>query len=149
MLLYFLLALQFVQKIPFQPCQSLAFLFWLPPPDFLHQEMECSYAPRKVSLKVCQLCPIHLSLSTGYRMVWMTNSLKSWNLAFLKFSILILLFVWYASGVWTPQLHGHNSPGRFHSSCHQWVHLCWWATDAVLHLPQMGLSPLSSRFIES
>ena len=59
-------------------------------PDFLHLESESSCALWKVSLKICQLCSAPLSPRAVSQRVQLTNSLKSWNLVFLKF--LNLLF---------------------------------------------------------
>ena len=61
-------------------------------PDLLHLGMEASCAPRKASLNICQLSSALLSMKTVSHGVLLTHSLKSWKLAFLKFSILILHF---------------------------------------------------------
>ena len=62
-------------------------------PDFLHQEMENSCALKKASLKACQICSTPLSLRTDSQEVLWTKLLKSWHLAFLKLSFLILLSI--------------------------------------------------------
>ncbi|KAK4828851.1 hypothetical protein QYF61_000908, partial [Mycteria americana] len=54
-------------------------------PDFLHLGTESSCALWKASLKTCQLCSPPLSLRTISQGVLLTNSLKSWKFAFLKF----------------------------------------------------------------
>ena len=61
-------------------------------PDFLHQGMESSCALRNAPLEVCQLWSTPLSLRTDSQEALLINSLKRWNLAFLKLSILILFF---------------------------------------------------------
>lgn len=61
-------------------------------PDFLHLGMESSCTLKKASINICQLCSAPLPIRTISQGVLLTNSLKSWNLDFPKFSILILLF---------------------------------------------------------
>ncbi|XP_042685243.1 ras GTPase-activating protein 1-like isoform X1 [Centrocercus urophasianus] len=72
--------------------------------------MESSCALKKAALKICQLCSAPLPMRTVYQGVLLTNSLKSWKLAFLKFSFLILLFTCFMSLqrmnstiAWSPQ----------------------------------------------
>ncbi|KAK4814468.1 hypothetical protein QYF61_018986 [Mycteria americana] len=60
-------------------------------PDFLHLGTESSCALWKASLKICQLCSAPLSLRTVSQGVLLTNSLKTWKFAFLKFRILTML----------------------------------------------------------
>ena len=62
-------------------------------PDFPHLDLESSCALRKASLKICQLCSTPLSWRTDSQGVLLTNSLKSWKMAFLKLSFPILLSV--------------------------------------------------------
>lgn len=64
-------------------------------PDFLHLKMENSCALRKASLKICHIQS--LPLRTLSQVVSLTNTMKSWNYAFLKFRILILHFVLHTS----------------------------------------------------
>ncbi|KAK4822109.1 hypothetical protein QYF61_010037 [Mycteria americana] len=54
-------------------------------PDFLHLGIESSCTLWKASLKICQLCSAPLSLRAVSQGVLLTNSLKSWKFAFLKF----------------------------------------------------------------
>ncbi|KAK4815525.1 hypothetical protein QYF61_003217 [Mycteria americana] len=54
--------------------------------------IESSCALWKASLKICQLCSAPLSLRAVSQGVLLTNSLNSWNFAFLKFRVLTLLF---------------------------------------------------------
>ncbi|KAK4831174.1 LOW QUALITY PROTEIN: hypothetical protein QYF61_015644 [Mycteria americana] len=54
-------------------------------PDFLHLGTESSCPLWKASLRICQLCSVPLSLRTISQGVLLTNSLKSWKFAFLKF----------------------------------------------------------------
>ncbi|KAK4810863.1 hypothetical protein QYF61_008835 [Mycteria americana] len=61
-------------------------------PDFLHLGIKSSCALWKASLKICQLCSTPLSLRTVSQGVPLTNSLKSWKFAFLKFRVLTILF---------------------------------------------------------
>ncbi|KAK4829553.1 hypothetical protein QYF61_005222 [Mycteria americana] len=58
-------------------------------PDFLHLGTESSCTLWKASLKLCQLCSAPLSLRTVSQGV-LLNSLKTWNFAFLKFSVLTI-----------------------------------------------------------
>ncbi|KAK4818676.1 hypothetical protein QYF61_017421 [Mycteria americana] len=60
-------------------------------PDFLHLGTESSCALWKASLKICQLCSAPLSLRAVSQGVLLTNSLKSWKFAFLKFRVLTIL----------------------------------------------------------
>ncbi|KAK4830334.1 LOW QUALITY PROTEIN: hypothetical protein QYF61_010098 [Mycteria americana] len=60
-------------------------------PDFLHLGTESSCTLWKASLKICQLCSASLSVRTISQGVLLTNSLKSWNFAFLKFRVLTVL----------------------------------------------------------
>ncbi|KAK4833105.1 LOW QUALITY PROTEIN: hypothetical protein QYF61_027771 [Mycteria americana] len=60
-------------------------------PDFLHLGAESSCALWNTSLKICQLCSAPLSLRTVSQRVLLTNSLKSWKFAFLKFRVLTIL----------------------------------------------------------
>ena len=60
-------------------------------PDFLELGTERSCALWKASLKIYQLHSAPLSLRTIPQGVLLTNSLKSWKLAFLKFSVLTVL----------------------------------------------------------
>ncbi|KAK4824907.1 LOW QUALITY PROTEIN: hypothetical protein QYF61_021422 [Mycteria americana] len=57
-------------------------------PNFLHLGTERSCTLWKASLKICQLCSAPLSLRTVSQGVLLTNSLKSWKFAFLKFRVL-------------------------------------------------------------
>ncbi|KAK4815575.1 LOW QUALITY PROTEIN: hypothetical protein QYF61_004092 [Mycteria americana] len=59
-------------------------------PDFLHLGTESSCALWKASLKICQLCSAPLSPRTISQGVLLTNSLKSWKFAFLKFKVLTI-----------------------------------------------------------
>lgn len=61
-------------------------------PDFLQLRMEISCALRKAPLTICHLCSAPLSFRTLFQGSLLTNSLKSWRLAFLILSFLILLF---------------------------------------------------------
>ena len=61
-------------------------------PYFLYLGMESSCAQGKNSLKICQLCSAPLCVRTDSQGMLLTNSLKSWNLAFLKLNFLVLLF---------------------------------------------------------
>ena len=68
-------------------------------PDLLHWGMENYCSLRKASLKICQLCSAPLPVKTVSQGVLFIESQKNWKLAFLKFSILILLipcliFLW-------------------------------------------------------
>jgi len=58
-------------------------------PDILHMWMGSSCALRKASLMISELCSTSLSMGIDSQRVLLTK--KSWKLAFLKFSILILL----------------------------------------------------------
>ncbi|KAK4806147.1 hypothetical protein QYF61_001073 [Mycteria americana] len=60
-------------------------------PDFLYLGTESSCALWKVSLKICQLCSAPLSLRTLSQGFLLTNSLNSWEFAFLKFGVLTIL----------------------------------------------------------
>ncbi|KAK4828014.1 hypothetical protein QYF61_022791, partial [Mycteria americana] len=60
-------------------------------PDFLHLGPESSCALWKASLKICQLCSAPLSLRAVSQGILLTNSLKSWKFAFLKFRVLTIL----------------------------------------------------------
>ena len=68
-------------------------------PDFLHLGIESSCALWKASLKIClcHLCPTPLFLRAVSQGIPLTNSLKSWNFAFLKFRVLTWLFTWWIS----------------------------------------------------
>lgn len=61
-------------------------------PHFQRLRMECSCVLRKGSLKIFQLCSVPLSFWTDFQGFLLTNSLKSWQLALLKLSFLIILF---------------------------------------------------------
>jgi len=63
-------------------------------PDFLYLGTESSCALCKTCLKICQLCSAPLSLRTVSQGVLLTNSLKSWKLAFLKFEIVTILLAY-------------------------------------------------------
>ncbi|KAK4824166.1 hypothetical protein QYF61_011293 [Mycteria americana] len=54
-------------------------------PDFLHLGIESSCDLWTASLKICQLCSAPLSLRAVSQGVLLTNSLKRWKFAFLKF----------------------------------------------------------------
>ncbi|KAK4817048.1 hypothetical protein QYF61_026356 [Mycteria americana] len=60
-------------------------------PDFLHLGTESSCTLWKASLKICRLCSAPLSLRTISQGVLLTNSLKSWKFAFLKFRVLTII----------------------------------------------------------
>ncbi|KAK4827421.1 hypothetical protein QYF61_017859 [Mycteria americana] len=60
-------------------------------PDFLHLGPESSCALWRASLKICQLCSAPLSLRAVSQGILLTNSLKSWKFAFLKFRVLTIL----------------------------------------------------------
>ncbi|KAK4828551.1 hypothetical protein QYF61_027520, partial [Mycteria americana] len=73
-------------QVPLDGIPSLSHASFFPSlPDFLHLGTESSCALWKASLKICQLCSAPLSLRTNSQGVLLTNSLKSWNFAFLKF----------------------------------------------------------------
>lgn len=99
-------------------------------PDFLPVGVERCCA----SLRICHLFSASLSWRAVSQRVLLTNSPKSWNLALLKFSILILFFVPYSSAVWTSSLHNDHIPHSFQLWWHQSLHLLWWTTGLVLHL---------------
>ncbi|KAK4816838.1 hypothetical protein QYF61_023902 [Mycteria americana] len=61
-------------------------------PDFLHLGIESSCTLWKASLKICQLSSAPLSLGAVSQGILLNNCLKCWNFAFLKFSVLTLLF---------------------------------------------------------
>jgi len=80
---------------------------------------------------------IPLSLRTDCHKILFTNSLKSLELAFLKFSVLILFFLCPIS------LGSMNSTiaWSLQYRCHQSDYLCWCATGPLLHSPDtVGLS---------
>ncbi|KAK4829866.1 hypothetical protein QYF61_007258 [Mycteria americana] len=54
--------------------------------------IDTSCALWKASSKICQLCSAPFSPRAVSQGVLLTNSLKSWNFAFLKFRVLTLLF---------------------------------------------------------
>ena len=90
--MYFLLALQFDPHVPVQLCLPLVFPSCLAVPG--DGELLC---PEKSFLKICQLCSASLPVRTVFQGILLTKSLKSWNLAILKFSFLILLFAYLIS----------------------------------------------------
>lgn len=55
-------------------------------PDLLHPGMKSSCMLSKAYLKNCQLCASPVPMWTVSLGILLTNSLKSWNLAFVKFS---------------------------------------------------------------
>ena len=65
---------------------------------FLHLGVQSSCALWKESLKICQLRSAPMSLRTISQGVLLTNSLKSWKFACLKFRVLTLLFTWTQDG---------------------------------------------------
>ena len=85
-------------------------------------------------MKIWQLCSAHFGhLRTVSQGILLTNFLKSWNLAFLKFSILIILFVCpispktvYSTIAWSLQ---PRQPPHISNQ----LNLCLWATGPVLH----------------
>jgi len=111
---HFLLALQLEQHVLVQLCWSLAFLSWLSTPQ--DGELYCSAESFLKDLPAVDCCLVLWGLFP--RKGFLTNSLQSWNLAFLKLSILISLFVWYPWEAWTPPLHNYYSPGSIRSWSH-------------------------------
>ena len=83
-----LLALQHDHRFPDQTCWSPVLFSWHPSPGY--GEL-C--ALRKASLNICYLSSAPLSLRTDSQEGLLTNSMKSWKLAFLRIRILILIFV--------------------------------------------------------
>ena len=83
----FLLALWFDQQALAQPCGLLLSL-----PDFVHLGQRVPAHLGKLPLKIATSAPLPCARGQIPRKVLLMNSLKSWNLAFLKLSFLILLF---------------------------------------------------------
>lgn len=93
---------------------------------------------KDLSALFCSLVPKGSSLG-----VLLITSLKRLKFAFFKFRVLSLFFVWplpYLSGLQTPPLHNHHSPGCLQSWCPQSVCSCCCLVGPVSHHPVVGLS---------